>query len=164
VRCCRGDFDEAVECGRKALDLHPYFSLGRSHYAQALEFAGRLEEALVEYRLACVMSPDFPRLRAEEARCLARCGRTEEAAASLTELEKLRRTEFVDAYPMAFVYDSLGRKEDAFCELERAVTEGSPCLFMMDVDPRMEGLRSHPRFRRLRDDVFHPASSAALAS
>jgi DNA-binding winged helix-turn-helix (wHTH) protein len=76
VRCCRGEFATAVECGRKALDLHPYFSLGRSHYAQALEFAGRLDEALVEYRLACVMSPDFARLRAEEARCLARSGRT----------------------------------------------------------------------------------------
>ncbi len=64
----------AVTCGKKALDLHPYFSLGRSHCAQALEFAGRLDEALIEYRLACVMSPDFARLRAEEARCLARTG------------------------------------------------------------------------------------------
>ena len=155
VRCCRGEFEMAVECGRKALDLHPYFSLGRSHYAQALEFAGRLDEALVEYRLACVMSPDFARLRAEEARCLARRGRTEEAAARLVELEKLRRTEFVDAYPMAFVYDALARKEDAFRELERAVAEGSPCLFLLDVDPRMEGLRSDARFVRLRNQVFH---------
>ena len=158
VRCCRGEYDIAVECGKKALDLHPYFSLGRSHYAQALEFAGRLEEALVEYRLACVMSPDFARLRAEEARCLARCGRIEEAAASLTELEKLRRTEFVDAYPMAFVYDALGREDEAFRELERAVAEGSPSLFLLNVDPRMEGLRSNPRFTRLRNKVFHSAA------
>ncbi len=133
VRCCRGEFETAVECGRKALDLHPYFSLGRSHYAQALEFAGRLDEALVEYRLACVMSPDFPRLRAEEARCLARCGRRDEATASLMELKKLRRTEYVDAYPMAFVYDALGREEEALRELECAVAEGSPCLFLLDV-------------------------------
>lgn len=160
VRCCRGEFGMAVECGRKALDLHPYFSLGRSHYAQALEFAGRLEEALVEYRLACVMSPDFPRLRAEEARCLARCGRIEEAAASLRELEKLRCTEYVDAYPLAFVYDALGRKEEAFRELERAAAEGSPCLFLLDVDPRMDGLRRHPRFNRLRNEVFQPVPPA----
>lgn len=155
VRCCRGEFEMAVECGRKALDLHPYFSLGRSHYAQALEFAGRLDEALVEYRLACVMSPDFPRLRAEEARCLARCGRVEEALASLMALEKLRCTDYVDAYPMAFVYDALDRTDDAFRELERAVAESSPCLFLLDIDPRMDGLRSDPRFACLRDQVFH---------
>jgi tetratricopeptide (TPR) repeat protein len=154
VRCCRGEFEHAVACGKKALDLHPYFSLGRSHYAQALEFSGRIEEALVEYRLACVMSPDFARLRAEEARCLARHGRTAEATAILSELENRRQIEFVDGYPMAFVYDALGRQDEAFRELERAGTEGSPNLFMMDVDPRMNGLRSNPCFTRLRNRIF----------
>jgi tetratricopeptide (TPR) repeat protein len=154
VRCCRGEYEAAVVCGKKALDLHPYFALGRSHYAQALEFSGRLEEALVEYRLACVISPDFARLRAEEARCLARNGRQAEATAVLTELQDLRRTEHVDAYPLAFVYDALGRQEEAFRELERAAAENSPNLAMMDVDPRMDGLRSHPRFIRLRNRIF----------
>jgi tetratricopeptide (TPR) repeat protein len=154
VRCCLGEFESAVACGKKALDLHPYFSLGRSHYAQALEFSGRMEEALVEYRLACVISPDFARLRAEEAHCLARQGRIAEAEAVLAELEDRRRTEFVDGYPMAFVYDALGRQEEAFQELERAGVENSPNLFMMDVDPRMAGLRPHPRFIRLRNRIF----------
>jgi DNA-binding winged helix-turn-helix (wHTH) protein/Flp pilus assembly protein TadD len=154
VRCCRGEFDHAVACGKKALDLHPYFALGRSHYAQALEFSGRLEEALVQYRLACVMNPDFTRLRAEEARCLARCGRQTEAAALLDELETLRQTEYVDGYSLAFVYDALGHQEKAFAELERAAAENSPALFMMDVDPRMDGLRSSARFTRLRNRLF----------
>jgi hypothetical protein len=69
----------------------------------------------------------------------------------------------VDAYPVAFVYDALGRVEEAFSELERAVAEGSPSLFLLDVDPRMEGLRSHPRFARLRNKVFHPTDSSDLA-
>jgi tetratricopeptide (TPR) repeat protein len=154
VRCCRGEFDFAVACGKKALDLHPYFALGRSHYAQALEFSGRLPEALVEYRLACVMSPDFTRLKAEEARCLARYGRKAEAAAILGELEDLRQIEYVDAYPLAFVYEALGQPDQALEELERAGAENSPNLSMMDVDPRLDGLRNHPRFMRLRNRVF----------
>lgn len=154
VRCCRGEYEQAVACGKKTLDLHPYFALGRSHYAQALEFSGRLEEALVEYRIASVMSPDFPRLRAEEARCLARSGRKSEAANVLRSLEELRQSEYVDGYPMAFVYDALGRQEEAFQALERAVAEGSPYLCMMDVDPRLDGLRRNPRFSRLRNRVF----------
>jgi adenylate cyclase len=156
VRCCNGEYDEAVECGRKALDLHPYFALGRSHYAQALEFSGRLEEALVQYRLACIMTPDLLKLRAEEARCLARHGRAKEAALILDELEELRRTEYVDGYPMAFAYEALGRTDKAFEELETAGEENSPHLFMLDVDPRMDGLRATARFARVRNKFFRP--------
>ncbi|HWF07509.1 MAG TPA: tetratricopeptide repeat protein [Bryobacteraceae bacterium] len=159
VRCCRGEFDQAVACGKKALDLHPYFALGRSHYAQALEFSGRIEEALEHYHLASLMNPDFPRLRAEEARCLARAGRRPEAITILKDLEKLRETEYVDGYPMAFLYDALGEKERAFAELERAAGENSPALFMLDVDPRMEGLRSSARFTRLRNRLFRALPS-----
>jgi tetratricopeptide (TPR) repeat protein len=156
VRCCREEYDLAVACGKKAIDLHPYFALGRSHYAQALECSGRLEEALVQYRLACVMSPEFARLRAEEARCLARCGRKAEAEVILMELEELRRTEYVDGYFMASVYDALGRRDDAFNELERAGVENSPGIFLLDVDPRLENLRSSQRFTRLRNRFFRP--------
>jgi hypothetical protein len=74
--------------------------------------------------------------------------------AILAELEDRRRTEYVDAYFMAFLYDGLGRTEDAFGELERAGAENSTNLFMVDVDPRMDGLRAHPRFARLRNKIF----------
>lgn len=154
TRCCRGEVEAAVECGKKAVDLHPYLALGRAHYAQALDMVGRVEDALVEYRLACVMSPDLARLRAEEGSCLARHGRKAEAAAILAELEERRRTEYVDAYFMAFFYESLGRTEEAFAELERAGAENSTNLFLLDVDPRMDGLRTHPRFARLRNKFF----------
>lgn len=154
IRCCRGEFELAVACGKKALDLHPYFALGRSHYAQALEFSGRFDEAIEQYRMACVMSPDLLRLRAEEGRCLARSGHEEKALEILRELEELSRTEYLDGYFMAFLYDSLGRQDEALQELERAGAENSPLLFMMDVDPRMDGLRGNPRFTRLRNRVF----------
>ncbi len=154
ILCCRGDYDRAVACGKKALDLHPYLPMGRSHYAQALQFAGRLNEALVEYRRACVVSPDLPRLRAEEAQCLAVAGYKAEAAAILEELEQLRRIEYVDAYHMALLQDALGRRDDAIRELERSLDENSCQLFMMDVDPRMESLSRAPGYSRLRNRAF----------
>ncbi|HVV47277.1 MAG TPA: tetratricopeptide repeat protein [Bryobacteraceae bacterium] len=163
VRCSRGEFDTAVACGKKALDLHPYFTLGRSHYGQALEFAGRFEEALVQYRLASVMTPDFARLRAEEGRCLACSGRRAEAVPILAELEKMRETEYVDSYPLALLLDALGRRDEALAELERAAVESSPHLILLDVDPRLDGLRSRPRFTRLRNRLFHPLPAARPA-
>jgi tetratricopeptide (TPR) repeat protein len=160
VRCCRGQFEEAVACGKKTLDLHPYFALGRSHYAQALELAGRYDEALEQFRLARVMAPDLARLRAEEAQCLARCGRVEEATAALSKLEEARATEYVDPYLFAIVLEALGSHERALDELENAAAENSPGLCMLDVDPRMESLRRSPRFLRLRNELFRHANQS----
>lgn len=163
IHCYRADFDRAVACGKKALDLHPYLPTGRSQYAQALEFAGRLDEALVEYHRACMMSPDLPRLRAEEGRCLAIAGQKAEAEAILSELEQLRRTEYVDAYFMALLQDALGRRDEAIRELERAIQENSCQLFMMDVDPRLQSLSSAAGFSRLRNKAFRDVALAPCA-
>jgi tetratricopeptide (TPR) repeat protein len=161
LRCYRGEYDRAVACGKKAIDLHPYLPMGRSHYAQALEFAGRLEEALLEYRRAYIMSPDMPRLRAEEGRCLALTGHPIEALAILDELERLRQTTYVDAYFMALLHDALGRRDDAMRELERAVEENSCNLSMMDVDPRLYSLSGAPGYARLRGRVYRDADAGA---
>lgn len=70
VYLCRREFDRAVACGQQALELHPYLAMARLFYAQALEFSGRVEEALIQYRLASVLSPDLSWLRASRRRAL----------------------------------------------------------------------------------------------
>ncbi len=159
VRFCRGEFDIAVECGKKGLDLHPYLHLGRAYYAQALEFSGRAEEALIQYRLASVVAPDMLWLRALEARCLANLGRRSEALQMLADLSELRLSEYVDAYYMALLFEAVGDRDNAIGELERIIDENSPTIYMMDVDPKMESLRMDPRFPGLRDILFHRSNS-----
>jgi DNA-binding winged helix-turn-helix (wHTH) protein/Flp pilus assembly protein TadD len=154
IRMCRSEFDEAVACGKSSIDLHPYQHVGRAHYAQALERTGRVDEAFAEMRLACVMSPDLPWLRALEGACLARHGRREESLAALDELQCLREREYVDAYFMALLLDALGRRDQAFAELERARLEKSATLFLMNVDARGEELRKDPRFKPFLRRVF----------
>jgi DNA-binding winged helix-turn-helix (wHTH) protein len=155
VRIWRRDYEEAIALGRKAVELHPYLQICRVNYAQALEFSGRLDEALAQYHLACVMSPDLPWLRALEGRCLVLLDRTPDALAALEELEHLRRSEYIDAYAMAALRDALGHSREAFAELERAAEESSACLYAMNVDPKMDRLRGDPRFPRLVDSLFN---------
>jgi len=154
IRLCRHEFDEAAVCGKSSIDLHPYQHVGRVHYADALERTGRVDEALAELRLVCVMSPDLPWLRALEGRCLARHGRLSEALAALDELQRLREHEYVDAYFLALLLDALGKRDQAFAELERARQENSATLFLLDVDVRGQELRKDPRFKHLRRKVF----------
>ena len=154
IRLCRREFDEAVVCGKSSIDLHPYQHVGRVHYADALERTGRVDEALAELRLVCVMSPDLPWLRALEGRCLAAHGRHNEALAALDELQRLREHEYVDAYFMALLLDAVGKRDEAFAELERALRENSATLFLLDVDVRGQELRKDIRFKQLRGKVF----------
>jgi DNA-binding winged helix-turn-helix (wHTH) protein len=148
VRFCRREFDRATECGKKAVELHPYVQFSRVFYAQALEYVGRTEEALAQYRSACAICPDVPWLRALEGACLARCGQRREAAGILSELERIRATEYVDAYYMVVLREALGQRDEAFLELERAYDENSAALSILRVDPKMDPLRGDGRFAR----------------
>ncbi len=154
VRFWRRQFDEAVVVGRNAVALHPAQQAVRSAYAEALEFTGRLDEALVQYQIAASPQPDLLWIRALEGACLARLNRIGEARAVLDQLERLRATEYVDAYHMALLRSALGQVDQAFAELDRAFEEKSAWLYALSVDARIDTLRSDPRFARLRDRLF----------
>ena len=143
------EFESAVACGKRALELHPFVQIGRCFYAQALEYAGHVEEALREYRLACIIFPGLLWLRPLEARCLALHGQEAEARQILEEAQAIRAAEYVDAYYMALLYDALGLRDLAFAELERAFEENSVTLCLLNMDPKMDGLRTDPRFERV---------------
>ena len=150
------DYESAIACGRKSLELHPYILVGRCYYAQALEYSGNLREALQEYRTACTMLPGLPWLRILECACLSKSGRKEDVADTLAEIENIRRTDYIDAYYMALLFDSFGMRDRAFAEFDRAVEEGSITLCLLDVDPKVDAMRSDPRFDGLRRRVFRP--------
>lgn len=162
VRFFRRELDAALAAARDALELHPYLPLGRALYAQALEFSGDTEEALKQYHMATLLCPDLPWLRALEAMCLINSGRRADALDILRHLEELRRTEYVDAYFQSLLLHSLGRKDEAFQQLERACDENSAALFVLDVDPRMDPLRADPRFGAIRNRVFNQSGETAL--
>jgi DNA-binding winged helix-turn-helix (wHTH) protein/tetratricopeptide (TPR) repeat protein len=163
IRLCRRDFEGAVACGKSAIDLHPYQHLGRAFYAEALLRTGRIEEALAEFRLVCVMLPDLPWVRALEGASQARYGQHGEALQALEELQRRRERDYVDAYYVAMLLDALGRRDEAFAELDRARLENSATLVLLRVDVRFEGLRSDPRFERFARKVFGTAATVVGA-
>lgn len=154
VRFWRREFDEAVAIGEKAVELHPYLQLGRAFYAQALEYSGRTDEALAQYQIGSILSPDLPWLRALEGTCLLKKKRTTDAWTILEGLEQLRQSDYVDAYFMAGLRAALGQREEAFAELDRAVEENSAWLYAIDVDPKMDCFKSDARFARVREHVM----------
>jgi tetratricopeptide (TPR) repeat protein len=154
IHCCMGNPGAAAACGEKAIGLHPFLAIGRSYYAQALERLGKVDEAVAQYKMASMISPDLPRFRAEEAHCLARVGRHHEARALLEELRERARNEFVDSCLLTPVYLALGETNEALRLLEHSFEAGSPHLPFIDVDYRLGPLRKSPQFTRIRNRVF----------
>jgi DNA-binding winged helix-turn-helix (wHTH) protein len=159
---CR-EFGAAVEWAENNLDLHPSSQVGRAHYAEALEFAGRSGEALIQYELASVRSDNALMLSCQ-ARFLATIGRTDQAVAILEDLRRIRESNYVDAYHIALLLDALGRREEALEEMERAYFEKSYTLLFSKVDPKADALRSDPRFLSLQSQVFLASSSVASSA
>jgi tetratricopeptide (TPR) repeat protein len=156
VRLWRREYDVAVSLGAQAIQLHPYLLLARAFYGIALEFSGRIEEALEQYRVGTVISQGLSWIRALEGVCLVKLGRQKEARAILKDLLARRRTEYVDSYGIARMLRALGDVDGAFVELERAIDESVGGLYALGVDPLADDFRADPRFRRLLRRYLNP--------
>ena len=143
VQYYRGDFDAAER------EAHVDSQL----LARIREAQGRFEEALaiteqVTGRLAD--SSSVP-LRVSLIRRKALSGRSEAAAADLKALERDAANKVVrfTARDQGFVHLALGNVDQALSAFENAVDERDPALVWIGVDPRLDAIRSHPRFQAI---------------
>jgi tetratricopeptide (TPR) repeat protein len=138
--------DDAVSEGQRTLQLDPNYFYLDSVLAAANREQGNLPAAIALYS------------KAQEATHLpssglaityTRMGREIEAQNILTQLLQAREKRYVSAPLIAAVYVSLGDKEGAFRELERAYAEHSGVLQWIAFLPEFRALRSDARFPQL---------------
>jgi len=80
-------------------------------------------------------------------------GNEEAAKAILEELEARQREGYAPGFWVAVVYAGLGRMEEAFRCLDRAVEERDSNLLYLFVAPRRLGLHDDPRFRTILERI-----------
>jgi hypothetical protein len=76
----------------------------------------------------------------------ARAGRRNDARAVLARLDNASGKRHVPPYHLAVIYAALGDPPRALDWLERALDDRSPWIGYMLVDPRLDPVRSNPRF------------------
>ena len=76
-------------------------------------------------------------------------GRRAEARQALDELVARSRRRHVPAYTIAAIYAGLGDKDQAFAWLEKAFADRAWYMTSLKVDPKLDSLRSDPRFKDL---------------
>ena len=79
-----------------------------------------------------------------------------EALKILDRLQEQSKHRFVEPFAMAWVYVGLGDKEQALQLLEKAYENREDAMLWLNTDPKLEDLRSEPKFRELVGRVGLP--------
>jgi TolB-like protein len=168
---CGRHYDDAIEQCRMARELDPYHAAPRGYLSLAYAMRGRFGEAIAEAEEARSRSGHLPMLIAFSGYPYAAAGETARAVSVLRELEEIRRKRYVPSYWVASIHAGLGQVDQAFEWLEAAYQERSDMVGYVSVDPRLDGLRSDPRFAALKKRlgldqraVVAAAAGAALSA
>ncbi len=150
------DYERAIARFSQSLELEPTFVLALQWLGDAYERCGRYAEALAQLEQACVHGGQVPLTRAALAHAHATSGNAAEARRILDELAEVAETRYVPSFLFALIHTGLGENDRAFERLEDAYAERAHWLVFLDVEPRLDGLRSDRRFADLRSRIGLP--------
>ena len=115
--------------------------------ANTLAETGAFDEAISEAKMAIKFAEDSEAMIAVLGSIYAKAGRRDEAMKILDLLyERMGSGEYVPAFNVAFIYTSLGDKDQAFFWLDKAFEERETKLEFLKVEPIFDPLHSDPRF------------------
>jgi serine/threonine protein kinase/Tfp pilus assembly protein PilF len=148
--------DECIAHSRKAIEmeLHPFwnhFMLGWGY-----EQKGNFAEAIRALEQAVENSKQSPVTLWTLGHAYAVAGRTEDANRLLQNLIEKSQTKYVPPYEIGMVYLGLGQRDRAFEYFEKGYEERSGWMAYLKVDPRLDPVRSDPRFADLYRRVGLP--------
>ena len=151
-------YDQAVEQVKETIDLDPT-------YTELYYYLGHFYERQGDYRRAIEafnkVSPKSHRkggtVLAAIAYAHAKAGHREEALDVLRQLEELSTREYVSSYDLALLHLALGNKDAAFVQLSKAFDDHSSYLPFLNVDARLDEVRTDPRFQTLVRRMNFPA-------
>ena len=148
--------DEAIPQFRKTMAIDPTFV--RVHYYLGLAYEQKkmYGEAISQFEKWVTLAEGNPSSQAALAQAYAVAGRRLEARKLTNELEDLKKDKYVSSYELAVIYVGLGETDQALRSLQQAYEERDGWLAgWVKVDPRLDSLRSEPRFRELLRRLGH---------
>lgn len=142
-------YDRAIEQYKKTIEKDPnciraYFRLGRAYVQK-----GMFDESFKTFERARELceSEGGTFESVEFANHYAAAKENDKALEIIAELETLAKQRYISEYNIATVYASLRDVAQAFRWLERAYESRDPWLEHLNVDPRLDKIRKHAKFK-----------------
>jgi tetratricopeptide (TPR) repeat protein len=148
-------YKETIAPIKKTLELDPNFRVAHRFLGQVYEQNGMYEPAIAELQRAVELSNNPIDLGAL-GHAYAVSGLRSQASHILEELHRLATKRYVSGYDIALVHVGLGHRGEALQWFVKAFQERSSWMLHLKVDPRLDSLRSDPRFQDLLPHVGLP--------
>jgi TolB-like protein/Tfp pilus assembly protein PilF/DNA-binding XRE family transcriptional regulator len=139
-------YEQAIEQCWKTADLHPDSFWPSWFFGLAYEQQGQTGRAAEELQIAVKKSGDVTFASAALGHLYGKAGKTIEARAIFEELTGRSKRSFVPSYDIALVCAGLGWMDQAIGYLAQAYQERSGWMTYLNIDPRLDPLRTDPRF------------------
>jgi TolB-like protein/Tfp pilus assembly protein PilF len=149
VHLFRRDLEAALEQCDHTIELNPHFSPAYWTLGLVQEQRKDFDESAAAFQRAIHLSPQTPRMQAALARTLALAGKRREALEFVRRLEDQAERRYVSPFEFAHVRFALGQTEHGFRWLNKAGQDRCFELLSMRVDPRLDPVKSEPRFDAL---------------
>lgn len=139
----------ALDLAKKAYELEPNFPPARWALGQAYSVNGMYNEMASISEEGLKLNPVSQALLKGAGCAYAKLGRRRDAEEIIRRFREIEKSGYVMSCRIAAIYATLGEKDQAFTELNKALDNRDWDLFRLKVDPFMDPLRSDPRFNVL---------------
>jgi TolB-like protein/Flp pilus assembly protein TadD len=156
-------YEEAVAQAAEIIEMDPaytalHYDLGRvylcrSEYQRAIEAFQKVSSKSESRGGTTVL--------AAVGYAHAKAGHHTEAIAILRRLEALSSSDYVSSYDLALLHLALGNSDEAFVQLSKAYDHHSSHLPFLNVDARLDEVRTDPRFQALVQRMNLPRKAEA---
>jgi tetratricopeptide (TPR) repeat protein len=139
-------YDEAIEMASRTLELDPNYAAAHRLLSLAYQGKGAFAEAIVENEKWGEITRNKVETTVALAQLYAVSGKTEEAKKLIDVVEQDQLLIDQVYRGLALVYAALGENDSAFKCLEQSYERHEESLLSLKVDPKVDPLRSDPRF------------------
>jgi TolB-like protein/DNA-binding winged helix-turn-helix (wHTH) protein len=142
------NYERTIEESNKTLEMDGNYGLAVAYRGLAYEQKGMLDKAIDDFEFARKLQ-ERPSILGALGHAYAVSGQTEKARSLLKELKGSATKNYFPPYHLALISLGLGDKDAAMELLEQAYRDRYPWLIHLNAEPRLDPLRTDPRFKSL---------------
>jgi TolB-like protein/DNA-binding winged helix-turn-helix (wHTH) protein/Flp pilus assembly protein TadD len=142
------DYDKTIAQCDQVIEMEPSFGLAYFYRGLAYEQKHMFEKAIADLETA-KPSQTRPTVLGALGHAYAKAGNHTKARKMLRDLEELSQKGYFPGYQTALIHIGLGENDEAFALIEKSYKERYPAMIHVNVEPRLDPIRSDPRFKAL---------------
>jgi serine/threonine protein kinase/tetratricopeptide (TPR) repeat protein len=137
--------EQALDQFRRLVAIDPGFGWAHTGLGLAFQQLGQPAQAAAEAEKGIALD-DSPLMQATACGVLAASGERDRAREVLARLVEVSRTRYLCPYEIGIVHLNLGDRDAAYRSFEKGFHDRSICMPLMKFDPRLDSIRSDPRY------------------